>query len=263
MANLFSGIVDKETLRREKGDALIPIAYKYAEKMASVSGGEAINYYKLLMETANQESHFGNLSSNIMRIDPIQVKELSDPKHKKLRESLGLTKFDVNDPDSAMGLAAATYLSRMKGHDVSTQQARAKVWKDLYNTTAGKGTPEKFLETNGIMNWEATDMWSTLQSNKQLNFVDRLYNKNKYPKINNADGTYSTHKMSSANVGGKAIAFPTIVYDNESKSLKELDIKQAIDYAIKNKEYIEFKSDAEADFFADNGYKLAFPRGYF
>ena len=155
MSNPFAGIIQTQ----HAGDALIPIVWKYAQNMAKITGKPAVDHYKLLMETANQESHFGTLSKNIMQIDPIQIKELSKPKHEKLRKSLGITNIDVNTPEGSVGFAAATYLSRLKDHDLSTPKNRAKAWKDLYNTKAGKGSSEKYLGTNSMMDWTKTDEW--------------------------------------------------------------------------------------------------------
>ncbi len=90
-----------------------------------------------------------------------------------------------------------------------------------------------------------------------MNFVDRLFNPNNYPVIQNSDGSYSTHKMASANIDGHPIAFPTIVYSDGN--LIQLQGKEAINYALQNGEYIEFKSDTEAQDFANNGYKKSFP----
>ena len=99
------------------------------------------------------------------------------------------------------------------------------------------------------------DYKETLESNKNLQFVKRLLNPYNYPVIANADGSYSSHKMASAEVGGKNIAFPTIVYNPETEALMELKPSEAIKYAIKNKEYIQFETPEEANDFANNGYK--------
>ncbi len=160
MENPFSGIVEKtEQKRRAQGDAIIPIAWKYAQNMSKQTGKSAVDYYKLLMETANQETHFGVMSKNIMQIDPIQVKELNKPKYKQLRDDLDITNYDINNPEGSLGFAAATYLSRLKNHDLSTTESRAQAWKELYNTKAGKGTSDKYLKTNSMMDWTKTDEW--------------------------------------------------------------------------------------------------------
>lgn len=157
-----------------KGDALIPVVWKYAQGMSKQTGKPAIDFYKLLMETANQESHFGTMSKNVMQIDPIQVKELTKPKYEALRKNLGITNIDVNTPEGSVGFAAATYLSRLKDHDLTTPQMRAQAWKELYNTKAGKGTPDKYLGTNSMMDWTTTDQWwkdTQTKANAKVNNV--------------------------------------------------------------------------------------------
>jgi broad specificity phosphatase PhoE len=95
-----------------------------------------------------------------------------------------------------------------------------------------------------------------LNKNKDKNFVQRYLNPSKYPVINNPDGSFSTHRMASSD----NLAYPTIVQQPDG-SLKQLGDKEAYQYAIKNKEYIQFKNDKDADWFANNGYKLGTQNG--
>ena len=85
----------------------------------------------------------------------------------------------------------------------------------------------------------------------KTNFEQRIANPTE--TIKNADGTESTHKMMSFEADGKFYAAPTIVKQNGK--LVELSPKDAIDYAFKNKEFKEFKTDQEARDYANNGYK--------
>lgn len=87
------------------------------------------------------------------------------------------------------------------------------------------------------------------------NFVQRINNPTKF--IQNPDGSKSTHKMASAEVDGKHIAFPTIVEKNGK--LVELPINDAIDYALRNNEYAEFAKAEHAQWYADGGYKKGTP----
>lgn len=75
--------------------------------------------------------------------------------------------------------------------------------------------------------------------------------------ISNPDGTTSTHKMMSFVSDGKYYAAPTIV--NIKGKLKELSIKEAIDYALKNKEFKEFKTEKDAQDYAEGRYKIGSP----
>ncbi len=96
---------------------------------------------------------------------------------------------------------------------------------------------------------------SVLDKNKDKNFVKRYLNPSVSPVIKNDDGSVSTHRMASSD----NIAYPTIVQQPDG-SLKQLNSdgpnNEAYKYAIKNKEFIEFKNEKDADWFATNGYKL-------
>lgn len=100
------------------------------------------------------------------------------------------------------------------------------------------------------------DYTEYLSQNQHLNFVQRVLEPDKYPRIDNPDGSYSTHLMSSAGVAGKEIAFPTIIQDKNGK-LQKLSMDEAIKHALNNKEYIEFSTQEEADAFASGEYKKA------
>lgn len=102
----------------------------------------------------------------------------------------------------------------------------------------------------------ANDYTGYLSQNQHLNFVQRLIEPDKYPRIDNPDGSYSTHLMASARAGGKEIAFPTII-QGENGKLEKLSMNEAIKYALKHQEYIEFPTQEEADAFASGAYKTA------
>lgn len=86
-----------------------------------------------------------------------------------------------------------------------------------------------------------------LKANSKLNFVGRAIYLNKSPRVDNGDGTVSTHKMSWGEVDGKNIVFPTIVQDKKGE-LKELSLDDAFDYALDTGEYIEAPDSKTADY---------------
>jgi hypothetical protein len=93
-----------------------------------------------------------------------------------------------------------------------------------------------------------------LEKNKHLDFVRRAQQgRNQSLQLNNPDGSASTHRMASASRDGKGYVYPTIV--NTVKGLQQLGDREAMDYAFRNKQYIEFPTDAEAQSFAKGGYK--------
>ena len=79
-----------------------------------------------------------------------------------------------------------------------------------------------------------------LDANKHMNFVQRLIDADKYPKMKNPNGSYSTHSMSSGEREGKGYVFPTVIQDKKTGELKRLEPNAAFHYAVENKEAIQF-----------------------
>lgn len=87
------------------------------------------------------------------------------------------------------------------------------------------------------------------------NFVRRYMMPENFPAISNPDGTVSTHRMASAEVDGRNIAYPMIIQDPATGKLTPLDDDQAFDYALRNNEYLTFPDQQSAQAFAEGGYK--------
>jgi len=88
--------------------------------------------------------------------------------------------------------------------------------------------------------------------NPMPEWEQRLYNGSKL-RLNNDDGSYSSHKMMNWESDGKFYAAPTII--NNNGKLQELSPEDAIAYHREHNSAKEFNSDAEAMQYADNGYK--------
>jgi hypothetical protein len=93
----------------------------------------------------------------------------------------------------------------------------------------------------------------TINPDTQLNFEQRVLNPSAYPKIQNDDGTFSTHRMAWGGGDGQFMAYPTIIHDG--KALQRLDDQAAYEYAVKNKEFRSFSNEADAKAYAEGGYK--------
>lgn len=109
-----------------------------------------------------------------------------------------------------------------------------------------------------------TDDWlrQILGAYRDTNFVQRLFEPGLWGQIDNKNGSYSSHLMSS---GGdrQPLAYPEIVWDPSSQSLVKLSPSEAGAYAETTPgAAIPFASDGAADYFATN-YKRAFPAGWF
>jgi hypothetical protein len=91
------------------------------------------------------------------------------------------------------------------------------------------------------------------QRNKHLNWVDRGLNPDKYPKIDNQDGTFSTHKLAySTGDNGEAYVYPTII-QNDKGELEQLDDKAAWEYAKKTKTAMRIPNVKLAEYYSKNG----------
>jgi hypothetical protein len=96
-----------------------------------------------------------------------------------------------------------------------------------------------------------------LDAHKHLNFVQRILNPSKWPKIDNGDGSYSTQRMAWSTGDHGAFVYPTIVWDEKAKKLHQFpeEGQEAARYALKTGQFIRM-SPADAEMFSDKGYKL-------
>tara|TARA_R110000782_G_scaffold103381_4_gene190850 strand:+ start:90 stop:3440 length:3351 start_codon:yes stop_codon:yes gene_type:complete len=88
--------------------------------------------------------------------------------------------------------------------------------------------------------------WSEkLKQNSGMNFVQRAINPNIFPRINNADGSVSTHLMAAeVDENGDWYAFPTIIQDGSGELIK-MSNPEAFDYAKRSGENIPFGKDGD------------------
>ena len=93
-----------------------------------------------------------------------------------------------------------------------------------------------YAEDGGIYPPEYELMSKVLsQRNKNLNWVDRGLNPDNYGKIDNKDGSFSTHRLAySTGDHGEAYVYPTII-QNDKGELEELTDEAARNYAFKTK----------------------------
>jgi hypothetical protein len=96
----------------------------------------------------------------------------------------------------------------------------------------------------------------TLNKYKDLNFVDRIINKDKYPTLDLGDGNYATHKMGYSTNDLGAVVYPNVIHDQESGTLVELSPDEAYQHAMQTGEYIPFDSENDADWFGKNYKKV-------
>lgn len=103
-------------------------------------------------------------------------------------------------------------------------------------------------------------LMTVLNQNKDLNFIQRILEPNKWPTLDLGEGNYATHQMAWGDDGrGNYFVYPTVVYDQQSKQLRKLGDQDAWKHALDNKEYLRFKSADTADWISKN-YKKAWDK---
>ena len=91
------------------------------------------------------------------------------------------------------------------------------------------------------------------ERNKHLNWVERGLNPDNYPKIDNGDGTFSTHRLAySTGDEGEAYVYPTIIQNDKGK-LEQLNDHAAWEYAVKTKTAMRIPNVQLAEYYSQNG----------
>jgi hypothetical protein len=91
------------------------------------------------------------------------------------------------------------------------------------------------------------------QRNKHLNWVERGLSPDNYPKIDNKDGSFSTHKLAyGTGDKGEAYIYPTII-QNDNGELEQLDDEAAWEYAKKTKTAMVVPNVELAKYYSQNG----------
>lgn len=91
------------------------------------------------------------------------------------------------------------------------------------------------------------------QRNKSLNWVERGLNPDKYGKIDNEDGGFSTHRLAyRTGDNGEAYVYPRII-QNDKGELEQLDDDAAWEYARKTKTAMVVPDVKLAEYYSQNG----------
>ena len=92
-----------------------------------------------------------------------------------------------------------------------------------------------------------------VDANKEKSFVQRILNPQL--RLDNQDGTYSTHSMSWGQAGDKFIVFPTVLKSQDG-ALKRYDPREAWKHTQQTGNFIIFDSGEDAEWFSQNYKKL-------
>lgn len=98
------------------------------------------------------------------------------------------------------------------------------------------------------------------KESKSPEFIDRINNPEKYPYIENKDGSISTHRMAAeVDEKGNWFVFPTIVMlpSGELKEFKDNNI--AMQYNMRTGNFLPMGSKEEAIKYASGSYKKNTP----
>jgi hypothetical protein len=182
----------------------------------------------------------------------------------------------VKSPDTK---ESAEFLSMMD--DYSNDLMSTLLQSDPQNplSTEGKQIEEEYkaLEDEGkemskLINQEPAwlrgmtyhSVENILNANKDKNFVKRIIDPTTLEPLDRGNGDFSTHSMAYGEEDGKYYVYPTVVEKDGKLVDLEAEGINPFDYAIKNKEYIEFKTEKEAALFSgDAGYKQHwYEKGY-
>lgn len=103
------------------------------------------------------------------------------------------------------------------------------------------------------MEWSLSEEFSRiagiLDKNKDKLFVQRILAPGNYPKLDNKDGSQSTHSMVWGESDGKFFVYPTVLMGNSGK-LQRLSDDDAWSNAMETGGYIEMPTADEADWFS-------------
>ena len=140
---------------------------------------------------------------------------------------------------------SGSLLKLLKGLNI--EEGVSDVYEDNIKKMGGMISDDDCLECGGkVYANNGLNIDSTLNANKNLNWVDRLYQKNTPTIFLPGESHPSTHYMENAD----NFVYPTII-QNEDGKLEYLGNK-AYDYAMKTNTAIKFKTPEEAEYFAKN-----------
>lgn len=91
-----------------------------------------------------------------------------------------------------------------------------------------------------------------LRKNADKSFVKRILSPDKYPTLDNNDGTISTHSMAWGETeDGRVFAYPTVLLRPDG-SLERYGDAEAWEHTQRTGNFIEFPSREQADWFTKN-----------
>jgi len=160
---------------------------------------------------------------------------------------------DIESFKSLMGVGGAMPQEDVKKKDESIVEKAKGVLAgttDLPSVVSSLDSSPSFLETVEQKPWDKNFVQRMYGNN-----VSGEYHPNEIYSIPTEDGGSASHKMASAEVDGKYIAFPTIVQKKGESGLTEMSVDEALNYALENNEFLSFSTPYKAQAYAEGEYK--------
>lgn len=105
-------------------------------------------------------------------------------------------------------------------------------------------------------NLEQQRIMSILSNHADKNFVQRILNPEGKPSLDLGRGNFATHKMAWTTANGKPIVFPKVIQNQQTGQLQELPMRDAIQHALRNNEFIPMKNNSDAEWLSSNYKKV-------
>jgi hypothetical protein len=274
----FGYLKSSPELHERYGDDIRDNVDKWLKKNTEMSYKERGMVQDYLAQRA-EDDMIKQLRKNYPGDLNVDVEEAAKPYLEKYEDGSFLdptTDERVKNPDTK---ESAEFLSMMD--DYSNDLMSILLQSDPQNplSTEGKQIEEEYkaLEDEGkdiskLINQEPAwlrgmtyhSVENILNANKDKNFVKRIIDPTTLEPLDRGNGDFSTHSMAYGEEDGKYYVYPTVVEKDGKLVDLEAEGINPFDYAIKNKEYIEFKTEKEAALFSgDAGYKQHwYEKGY-
>jgi len=165
---------------------------------------------------------------------------------------------DIESFKSLMGVGGAMPQEEVKKKDESIVEKAQGVLAgttDLPSAVSSLDWSPSFLETIEQKPWEKNFVRRLYGSDYNGQFITDVATPLVTQDESNINVDYSTHKMASAEVDGKYIAYPTIVQKKGQGNLTQLSDAEALEYALQNNEYLSFPTQYQAQAYAEGEYK--------
>ena len=250
-----------QAIESEDAEALNIILEKINTTFKQTSGEEPepptaeqlLEEAKSLRASPNYEK-----DTTLYKVKQEEILNLLEPEINELLKQTNEEEANLEDiTDQILGVMPGTLADKQAllqlkytlSGDEEVANSTGKVLNVINSRSSQSGTPAEETAPEAPVAGEKIEdtppgIEEFLQTNKNVRFVDRILNPNKYPVQENDDGTVSTHLMAYAEIDGRYVVYPTLQWDG--KKLVKGNIQSALAYD----NVIYFDTEEEAAGFA-------------